>query len=192
MKITTQARLGVWTPWSLVLCVECDYAALKDGSRGKHYDSRLKTLSKMKRTAEVTRPEGHLCGMCDTCHCPCWVRTDVALLQHVGYESSDLDWEGPFGWELQQTGGMCAALVYTTADDRELVVTAMDGELFIGEYRHLPDDSNEEPWTNAIRTWKSEALYKDDELKGWDVLEAMVGACARKVVEFVHTPVSMS
>lgn len=181
-----KARLGVWTPWSLVLCVECDYAGLRDGSRGQHYVSRLKTLAAMNRTEDVARPEGDLIASCDNCHCPCWVRKDVALLQQVGFKSSDLDWEGPFGWSLEQTGGMCAALVFTT-DDREVVVTAMDGEFFIGEYRRIEDDSNEEPWIDAIRTWKSESLYQGDELKDAIALEAMVEECARKVLAFVHS-----
>lgn len=180
MKITTQARRGVWTPWSLVLCVECDYTALKDGPRAQHHAARLRTLSRMKRAEEVTRPEGHLCGVCDICHCPCWVRDDVALLQHVGYETSDLDWEGPFGWALQQTGGMCCALVYTT-DDREIVVTAMDGEFYVGEY---PLTNPE--WDQATRSWKSASLYKDGELK-IPGLEDLVQECARKVIEFVRS-----
>lgn len=185
MKTTAQARLGVWTPWSLVLCVECDYVALKDGPRAQHHALRLKTLTKMKRTEEVTRPEGHLMGACDNCHCKCWVRDDVALLQQVGFKSSDLDWEGPFGWTLQQTGGMCAALVFST-ETAEIVVTAMDGEFFIGEYKQPVEE-----WADPSRMWKSASLYISDDrgsaMKDGAALEALVEESARKAIEFVRT-----
>jgi len=183
----TKARNGVWTPWSLVLCVECDYAALKDGPRATHYDKHLQAVAAMNRTEEVEHPEGHQLGVCNICHCACWVRNDVALLQQVGFSSSDLDWEGPFSWQLQQTGGMCCALVFQT-DDREVVVTAMDGEFFVGEYRRIADDSNEEPWIDAIRTWQSDSLYRDDEMKPAAELGVMVEACARKAIEFIRNP----
>lgn len=185
MNTTAQARLGVWTPWALVLCVECDYVALKDGPRAQHHASRLKTLAKTKRTEEVICPDGHLIAQCDTCHCACWVRDDVALLQQVGYKSSDLDWEGPFGWTLQQTGGMCAALVFST-ETAEIVVTAMDGEFFIGEYKQPVEE-----WVDPHRMWKSASLYVSDDrgsaMKNGAALEALVEESVRKVIEFVST-----
>lgn len=184
MTVEAKARNGVWTPWSLVLCVECDYAGLKDSPREQHYVSRLRTLAAMNRTEEVVQPEGDLIASCDVCHCQCWVRKDVALLQRVGFKSSDLDWEGPFGWALEQTGGMCAALVFTT-DDREVVVTAMDGEFFVGEYKIVGED--EERWMDAIRTWQSATLYQDGELKDAVALEALVEECAREVIAIVHS-----
>ena len=177
-----KARNGVWTPWAQVLCVECDYAALKDGPRAKHYDKHLKAVAAMNRTEEVDQPDGHQLGQCNTCHCACWVRDDVALLQQVGFKSSDLDWEGPFGWALQQTGGMCAALVFT-ADDREIVVTAMDSSFFIGEYKPPVEE-----WNNPNRSWESDSLYQDNEMKPAAELAVLVEACARKVIEFVHNP----
>lgn len=92
----TKARNGVWTPWAQVLCVECDYAGLKNSPRAQHYPKHLQVVAAMNRTEEVARPEGHELGICNNCQCPCWTRTDVALLQQVGFRSSDLDWEGPF------------------------------------------------------------------------------------------------
>lgn len=180
MKITAQARRGTWTPWASVLCVECEHTELKDGPSGQHYKTRLAAVSKMERTEEVTRPDGQLCATCDKCRCQCWVRDDVALLQQVGYETSDLDWEGPFGWALQQTGGMCAALVYTT-EDREIVVTAMDGYFYIGEY---PLTNPE--WDHATRSWKSASFYEGRELK-ISGLADLVSECAHKVIEFVRS-----
>ncbi len=182
-KIST-ARNGVWTPWAQVLCVECDYTGLKDSPRAQHYAKHLTAVSAMARTAEVARPEGDLMGVCDNCRCKCWVRQDVALLQQVGLKSSDLDWEGPFGWSLEQTGGMCAALVFST-EGREIVVTAMDGEFFVGEYENTDDE--DERWNEHTRMWKSESLYDGDELKAASALEAMVEECARKVIALVHS-----
>jgi hypothetical protein len=184
---TVKARQGAWTPWARILCVECEYAVLKDSSRGQSYATRFKAVTAMERTAEVARPDGNLLASCDECRCTCWVRDDVALLQQVGFKSSDLDWEGPFGWALQQTGGMCSALVFTT-EGREIVVTAMDSEFFIGEYACVDGEASE--WNESIRRWKSESLYEDDELKDTRALEAMVDECARKVIEFIRQPIA--
>ena len=184
---TVKARQGAWTPWAAVVCVECEYTDLKNSSRGEVYARRLQLVAALDRTAEVERPEGQLLARCNECRSPCWVRDDVALLQQVGFKSSDLDWEGPFGWALQQTGGMCAALVFST-EDREIVVTAMDGEFFVGEYAHV--DGQATDWDESIRRWKSESLYEGDELKPAAVLTSMVEECARKVIEFIRQPVA--
>jgi len=186
MTTTTEikARNGVWTPWAEVLCVECDYAALKNSPRAQHYAKRLAAVAAMARTEEVARPEGDLMGVCNDCRCKCWVRKDVALLQQVGYKASELDWEGPFGWSLEQTGGMCAALVFAT-EGREIVVTAMDGEFFVGEYENTDDE--DERWSTHIRTWTSASLYEGDELKDASALAVLVDACARQVIAFVRS-----
>jgi hypothetical protein len=182
----TKARNGVWTPWARVLCVECDYAALKDSPRAAHYDKHLQAVAAMNRTEEVPQPDGHELATCDTCRCPCWTRTDVALLQQVGLRSSDIDWEGPFGWELEQTGGMCCALVFET-EGREVVVTAMDGEFFVGEYK-LVDEDDDDRWTDPLHTWKSESLYAGEDLRPSAELGALADQCARKVVDFIRHP----
>jgi hypothetical protein len=44
----------------------------------------------MQRTADVERPDVELIATCDECRCACWARDDVALLQQVGFRSSDL------------------------------------------------------------------------------------------------------
>jgi hypothetical protein len=184
----TTAYNGVWTPWSLVLCVECDYAGLQGTPRAQHNAKHFEIVSKMDRAAKIVRSEGNLLGTCNNCQCKCWVRADVALLQAVGFNTSGLvDREGPFNWALQQTGGMCAALVFQ-ADSREIVVTAMDSHFFVGEYKRIPDDSPEEPWIDAIRTWQSETLYADDELRPSAELAAIAEQCARKVIDFVRDP----
>ena len=184
-----KARQGAWTPWASVLCAECEHADLKSSSRGEIYAKRLKVVTAMSRQEEVDRLAGTLLGRCDQCRHTCWVRDDVALLQQVGFKSSDLDWEGPFGWALQQTGGMCAALVFSTAG-RQIVVTAMDDEFFVGEYAHV--DGEEDSWDRVLRTWKSAALYEDDELKSVPALTVMVEECARKAIAFIRNPVATS
>ena len=180
-----KARNGAWTPWAAVLCVECEYTDLKSSSRGEIYARRLTVVTALPRTLDVEQPEGDLLGTCNSCRCPCWVRDDVALLQQVGFKASDLNWEGPFGWALQQTGGMCAALVFST-QGRQIVVTAMDGAFYIGEYAHI--DGEEDSWDRVLRTWESSSLYEDDEMKGVPALTVMVEECARKTIEFIREP----
>ena len=181
-----KARNGAWTPWAAVLCVECEYADLKSSSRGEIYARRLTVVTALPRTLDVEQPEGDLLGSCNSCRCPCWVRDDVALLQQVGFKASELNWEGPFGWALQQTGGMCAALVFET-DGRQIVVTAMDGTFYIGEYAHI--DGEEDSWDRVLRTWESASLYDDGEMKDVPALTVMVEECARKAIEFIRPAV---
>lgn len=183
--MTTTARNGVWTPWAFVLCVECDYVGLKDSGRAETYARHLAALASMDRTKEVDRPDGDLMGVCNVCKCRCWVREDVALIQQVGYRTTELDEDGPFGWNLEQTGGMCAALVYAV-EGREIVVTAFDGEFCVGEYA-ATDDEDEERWNEHMRLWTSASFYEDGEMKGAWTLAVLVEECARKVIEFVHS-----
>ena len=182
----TKARNGVWTPWSAVLCVVCDYAALKDSLRATHYAKHVEALAAMNRTEEVERPDSQLIGDCNNCHCACWVRYDVSLLQQVGFKAADLNWEGPFSWELEQTGGMCAALTFST-EGRKIVVTAMDGTIYVGEYAVTAGE--EEWWDHPLRKWESAPIHGDDnELKDASALKALVEEAARKAIEFIRTP----
>lgn len=177
---TTKARNGVWTPWAQVLCDECDYVGLKGTpALSPAYWERYKALIAKARTAEVEQPDGDQLGACNECRCPCWVRADVALLQQVGFKTAELDWEGPFGWALEQTGGMCAALVFTT-DEREVVVTAMDGEFLIGVYKRA--GAEDERWMDALRTWQSDPLYQDGAMKTAAELATLVDVCALAVL----------
>lgn len=175
------ARNGVWTPWAQVLCLECDHTALRQGVRAQTYAQHFASLSKMDRTAEVPRPEGDRLATCDACRCPCWVRDDVALLQSVGYKSSDMDWTGPFSWSLQQTGGMCAALRFE-CDNRQIVVTAMDGCFLVGAYA-ATDEGWEEPLGHR---WESPPFSHDGDDKSDDDLDAMATECARQVLAIVR------
>jgi hypothetical protein len=166
--------------------LECDYEAIKDSRLAEIYAHHFESISKMQRSAEVACPEGESLATCDECKCACWVRDDVALLQRVGFRSADLDWKGPFGWRLEQTGGMCAALVFTT-DAREIVVTAMDGMFLVGEYERVSGD--ESSWDDCLRAWESAPFFRDeDEPLTPDEMESLVAECARQVLEFVRHP----
>ena len=180
---TITARKGAWTPWARVLCVECEYIGLKDSPRAQSYATRFKAVTAMARAATIEQPEGNLLGSCDECRCTCWVRDDVALLQQVGLRSADLDC--PSGWALQQTGGMCAALVFST-EGRQIVVTAMDGAFYIGEYVHI--NGEEDSWDRVLRTWESASLYLDGAMKDKGALEVMVDECTRKAIGFICNP----
>lgn len=179
-----KARRGVWTPWAAVLCLVCEYDFLKTGPQ-QSYPRRFKHLKTVQLGLEVECPDGMLGAVCNTCRCACWVQSDVALLQQIGYQTSELDWEGPFGWALEQTGGMCSALVFST-DKHEIVVSAMDGDFFIGAY----DKGNDvdERWMTPLRTWQSEALYEDGKLKSEAIVKTLVEQCAKKAIEFVYAP----
>ena len=187
MNEITKARRGVWTPWARVLCVACEHIYLTSSSRGEFYARRLKVVAALSREEEITQPAGELIGVCAECRCACWVRDDVALLQQVGFRSSDLDWEGPFGWELRQTGGMCAALVFST-EGRQIVVTAMDTAFYVGEYTAI--EGEEASWDQPLRTWESASLYDDGQLKDGPALGAMSEECARKAIEFIRNSVA--
>lgn len=180
------ARVGMWTPWASVLCAVCDYDALQGTERATSYAAHFAAVSKMQRDALVTRPDGDLEATCDKCKCACWVRDDVALLQAVGFAAAGLDWNGPFGWELQQTGGMCAALVFTTGFSREVVATAMDGWFVLGEYVQ----SAESYWDRPLRMWESAPICDSEshELVSDARLAQLVGECARQATEFIHNP----
>lgn len=181
-QTTPTARRGVWTPWSLVLCVECDYADLMTGPRARQYASRIQLLAAMDRAAEVEQSDGEIRAVCNSCHCACWTRYDVALLQRVGFATSELIWEGAASWALEQTGGMCAALVFTHAQ-RRVVVTAMDDEFVVGDYA-LTDEN----WNDERRTWTSAAFYHDGDFKSDGELAVLVKETALKVCEFLSGP----
>lgn len=184
------ARRGVWTPWAQVLCIECDHKVLTTTERGRTYARHLDTIDKLDRAELVEADEYEALAKCDECRAVCWVRFDVGMLQSVMFRASDLDWEGPWGAELEQTGGMCAALVFSTADNRKVVVTAMEGQFSVGEYL-------DECWDDEVRTWEGPSFYSDEDGQvgyrvGEAVLAALADECARKVIELINTPKEMS
>lgn len=175
-----KARLGIWTPWAQVLCMECEYAGLKvtlQRNPGAHQviTSRFKRLASVSRPKKVSQPDVEtLLGTCDDCGCTCWVPDDVALLQRIGRKVADL---GCTRFGMEQTGGMCAALSFETKGCR-ILITAMDGGFVISEQLGERGDPG--------RSWESDELY-DFEVHDWKAEAVLVSAieeCARKALEF--------
>jgi len=179
------ARRGTWTPWAQVLCAECDYTQLADSERTAQYSNRLASLARIDRTQQVECPDGDSLATCDGCGHQCWTRDDVAILQRVGLATSTLWLEGPLRWGLQQTGGMCSALVFST-DTRQIVVSAMDDTIVVGEY--VKDE--ESSWDDPLRLWESAPIYdRVARMPDCDI-ESAINASARTVIEFLRASVA--
>jgi hypothetical protein len=142
------ARRGVWTPWAQVLCLACDYAQ-EDAHKaaGAHVERRPGHVRDPNPAALVSMATEGL-GQCNECRATCWVRRDVATIQTIGFALADADWTGPWGWALEQTGGMCAAMVVTT-ETHKIVTTAMDDEIVVGEYISVTENGNR--WMDTLR-----------------------------------------
>jgi len=160
-----------------VLCAACEFAAL-DGR--PHYLRRIAYLASLDRAAEVICPEGDLLAVCDKCRAACWVESGVALLQRVGFAATELGWEnGAFAARLEQTGGMCAALVLTGPNERiQVVVTALDGEFVVGRY--LVESDDDDSWGESTDSFVGDPLYEDGAL-----ISELVEEAARVAVEFL-------
>jgi len=67
------------------------------------------------------------------------------------------------------------------------VVTAMDGEFYVGEYA-LEDEG----WENQLRSWQSSSLYVGEgrgrPMKEDAALAILVEECARQAIEFIRNP----
>jgi len=172
-------KQGCFTPWAAIVCLGCDKKKLEESpGQGAHYEKRLTKLRTLDVEALVDCPKGDLLAMCDTCREPCWIRADVAILQRLHYRISELAWEGPHGCHLAQTGGMCAALIMTTTvtpANREIVATAMDGPLYLGEY-------DTEEWVDPIR---SEEIAQPHDP---DTLREAIDHAARTMIEWASSP----
>ena len=103
----TKRVSALWTPWAEVLCPTCHGSKKWNGK-------------------DVTVPEQNgqddEHGYCTKCGDPVWVlgRSDVAVLTRLRHTMG----EG----ELQQTGGMCAALTFERKDGGYVIATAEDTE----------------------------------------------------------------
>lgn len=117
---------GIWCPWAQVLCLACHGPVIKRG--GPMGDVVISDWD--RREIPVEPSEGEGIGSCDKCHRPCLVRDDVALLCQVRDALAQIG-DAP-AMHLEQTGGMCAALVGGNST-RTVVVSAMDGP-FVGVY----------------------------------------------------------
>lgn len=197
--MTRTARDGVWTPWAQVLCVECDYQyGLKNPRWQTSHPGRWEALCKLDRTALIEQPDGDALAKCDECHCDCWVRFDVAMCQTVGLTYGDLAWEMDdvrAGFQMEQTGGMCCAATFPITNDDDVamavvVVTAMDGNFYVGSYVRTDEPMNEPiEWNDQVDSWASPSFYVEGlsgEPESYDVLAAMITECANHVIEQVR------
>lgn len=119
---TELRRPGIWTPWASVLCFPCHGPAFK---RGPNEIRQMADPEMAEHSAKQPCRPGESAGRCDKCGEGVWVRDDVGLLQRIQSE---------IGGELQQTGGMCAALMVGTPDGRLLCFSALDGPICMGLY----------------------------------------------------------
>lgn len=161
--LVTYARHGVWTPWSEVLCVVCDFEGIQPRWVSA-YPERYEAVKNMNREELVAAGDYESLAVCDKCQSACWVRFDVAVCQRVGRTAGALGNVDMVG-ALEQTGGMCCALVVggETAD-RQFVVTAMDGGVALGEYERT-DEPEGEPidWQDPVRMFELEFATVDGE-----------------------------
>lgn len=137
-----RARRGVWTPWAQVLCLVCDYALQTPETRAL-YPNRKQRPDPEALVADEDKG-GAPPAVCDECGVACWVRSDVALLQAIGYATDDCD---DLCWHMEQTGGMCAALVAPVAG-HEIVLTVDGDAISGGLYADVGED--DERWVDEI------------------------------------------
>lgn len=119
---------AVWTPWADVLCRIC-------------YASKLIAAPEIKWPGPAdatTAPdraewrEGDGPGFCTECGGDVWVHDEIAQLTRL---------RKLVGGEMQQTGGMCAALAIPHVAGGTVAVTNMNGTIDIGLY--YPKDWDE-------------------------------------------------
>ena len=176
------ARQGVWTPWAAILCVACEQVVLD--ARPAHYGKRRAFLATLDVAAHVAPSEGELLAKCDTCRCACYVEAEVALLQRIGFAASERAWEhGTVGVALEQTGGMCAALVLTDrARGVQVVVTGLDGNFVIGRY--AVENPDEATWDEPLDVAETAPYYEGGTLADASTLTALVSEVACIAVQF--------
>jgi hypothetical protein len=108
-------RRGLWCPWAEVLCVAC-------------HDAKHPPVTANAKAAEpAARALLDRCvTFCDECHEPIVVRGDVAILRNVKWIADASDTIP--SCLMEQTGGMCAALVFALGDSHVAVVTEAEPE----------------------------------------------------------------
>lgn len=151
MTTTDTVRSGVWTPWAEALCPDC-HRTVTD-AQAQRIQVRLDADEPLYDTPTQ--------GLCTTnpgedrrgCGAPIWLPPDVAPLTRIKAHFP--------GAELEQTGGMCSALLIpSTPDGPVVIVTALDGPILMSTYasreawqeswedgqgfRELPEDTPDE------------------------------------------------
>ena len=125
---------GIWTPWATVVCYRC-HGPSKKTARAITNDVILKNSEPRQGIPEGDFDWGETITDCDLCAKSIWVMGDAGLL---GSLRPLLQKAAPSAHtELQQTGGMCAALdVYEDGKQSypRVIVTCLDGPFFIARY----------------------------------------------------------
>lgn len=132
----TKAKMGVWTPWAEVLCIPCHDTRTAQGT--------FKILSEPDmRAIYADDPDTFWPGVCTGCDKEIMLpNEDVAVLSRIRKILRSGEDFGP-AMEMEQTGGMCAALTYERADGKRVMVTYAMCEpesLEIGVYRVDEED----------------------------------------------------
>lgn len=134
----TTALPGIWTPWATVLCYSC-HGPTRRTAREITSEVVFKNSEPREGLPEGDHDWGESVANCDGCGNRIWVMGDAGLLGSLRamLRGANSDVRA----ELQQTGGMCAALeVYSDSsyDDDEgyprVVITCLDGPFFIARY----------------------------------------------------------
>ena len=122
---------AVWTPWADVLCRVC-YEGLTAAESARLHAAPMVKIKWPGPPDPTTAPdraewrEGDGPGFCTECKRPVWVHEEIAQLTRL---------RKLVGGELQQTGGMCAALFISREDCGAVVVTNLNGPIDIGLYQ---------------------------------------------------------
>lgn len=108
----TKRTSALWTPFGEVLCDSCHGSVKWNG----------KDVTVPEQTGQDDER-----GYCTRCGNPVWVlgRSDVAILTRLRHKMGEGD--------MQQTGGMCAALAFERPDGGYVVATA-ENEVILGLY----------------------------------------------------------
>ena len=123
---------GVWTPWADVLCRICHDTHYAE--RYRKFREAVDGLREIKWPGQADstaapefreKREGDGKGYCTQCGADIWVHEEIAQLTRL---------RKLVGGELQQTGGMCAALAIPHVSGGTVVVTNLNGPIDIGLY----------------------------------------------------------
>jgi hypothetical protein len=112
----TTIKPGVFTPWGEALCRDCHDRADTKASQSTH-----RTFDWSSYVADADDEP----GFCTRCGDPCLLNNDVAGLTRIRKE---------VGGDLEQTGGMCAALAFRSPAGGPLVLVTIDEEILVGKY----------------------------------------------------------
>lgn len=101
-----EAKLGVWTPWALILCVECHGPQFRDNE----FDTESDVWEELLQPQELKGKNG--LTKCDKCGTSIQLDYDIAMEHELGFALKVMDVPAT----MEQTGGMNHALVIPCVD----------------------------------------------------------------------------